>query len=140
MGQLLDLANTDPNNVPVLMALAHGFLLLKQTAKARNQLKVGGAAVLCTQLGTAQGRLLHPLAHSLLAVTDDVVCWGAPAGLDCMQRVSKLPYVPEDADEFERAWLALADIHVAGGKFDLAQVRAGCRCKPLVGMPPHSSD
>lgn len=36
--------------------------------------------------------------------------------------MSKLPYVPEDADEFERAWLALADIHVTGGKFDLAQV------------------
>lgn len=42
--------------------------------------------------------------------------------LFAVQRVSKLPYVPEDADEFERAWLALADIHVAGGKFDLAQV------------------
>lgn len=41
VSQLLDLANNDPNNVPVLMALAHGFLLLKQTAKARNQLKVG---------------------------------------------------------------------------------------------------
>lgn len=40
VGQLLDLANMDSNNVPVLMALAHGFLLLKQTAKARNQLKV----------------------------------------------------------------------------------------------------
>ena len=44
VGQLLDLANNDPNNVPVLMALAHGFLLLKQTAKARNQLKVGCTA------------------------------------------------------------------------------------------------
>lgn len=40
VGQLLDAANNDANNVPVLMALAHGFLLLKQTAKARNQLKV----------------------------------------------------------------------------------------------------
>jgi hypothetical protein len=42
VGQLLDIANNDPRNVPVLMALAHGFLLLKQTAKARNQLKVNG--------------------------------------------------------------------------------------------------
>jgi len=40
VGQLLDAANNDANNVPVLMALAHGFLLLKQMAKARNQLKV----------------------------------------------------------------------------------------------------
>uniref|UniRef100_A0A383W643 Uncharacterized protein n=1 Tax=Tetradesmus obliquus TaxID=3088 RepID=A0A383W643_TETOB len=75
VGQLLDMANADPSNVPVLLGLAHGFLLLKQTAKARNQLK----------------------------------------------RVSKLPYKPDEADEFERAWLALADIHIAGGKFDLAQ-------------------
>eukprot|EP00882_Tetradesmus_deserticola_P022965 GHRQ01024982.1.p2 GENE.GHRQ01024982.1~~GHRQ01024982.1.p2 ORF type:complete len:124 (-),score=24.96 GHRQ01024982.1:494-865(-) len=40
----------------------------------------------------------------------------------CVQRVSKLPYKADEADEFERAWLALADIHIAGGKFDLAQV------------------
>jgi hypothetical protein len=52
-----------------------------------------------------------------------------------MQRVSKLPYVPEDADVFERAWLALADIHVAGGKFDLAQVREG----PDVQQAPHAT-
>lgn len=51
VGQLLDMANTDPNNVPVLMGLAHGFLLLKQTAKARNQLKVSGCS------GTAAGQL-----------------------------------------------------------------------------------
>jgi hypothetical protein len=50
----------------------------------------------------------------------------------CVQRVSKLPYKPDEADEFERAWLALADIHIAGGKFDLAQVRLricpACTC------------
>jgi hypothetical protein len=38
-------------------------------------------------------------------------------------QVAKLPYKPEEAEEFERAWLALADIHIQGGKFDLAQVR-----------------
>ena len=37
-------------------------------------------------------------------------------------QVAKLPYKPEEAEEFERAWLALADIHIQGGKFDLAQV------------------
>jgi hypothetical protein len=42
VAQLLDMASADASSVPVLMALAHGFLLLKQTAKARNQLKVGG--------------------------------------------------------------------------------------------------
>lgn len=80
VGQLLDLANTDPNNVPVLMALAHGFLLLKQTAKARNQLKVGGAAVLCTELGTARGRLcctprLIPCLPSWMMSCAGWTCW-----------------------------------------------------------------
>jgi hypothetical protein len=54
-----------------------------------------------------------------------------------VQRVSKLPYVPEDADEFERAWLALADIHVAGGKFDLAQVRLHTTCTEFVSGWSH---
>lgn len=44
-----------------------------------------------------------------------------PKARNQLKRVSKLPYSPADADEFERAWLALADIHVQGGKFDLAQ-------------------
>jgi tetratricopeptide repeat protein 21B len=30
VGGLLELASADPNNVPVLLALAHGFMLLKQ--------------------------------------------------------------------------------------------------------------
>jgi len=75
LGTLLDMANQDPNNVPVLLAMATGFMLLKQTPKARNQLK----------------------------------------------RVQKIPYKPDEAEEFERSWLLLADIHIQGGKFDLAQ-------------------
>ncbi|KAL6760145.1 intraflagellar transport protein [Haematococcus lacustris] len=75
LGTLLDMANLDPNNVPVLLAMATGFMLLKQTPKARNQLK----------------------------------------------RVQKISYKPDEAQEFERAWLLLADIHIQGGKFDLAQ-------------------
>ncbi|KAI8469287.1 MAG: intraflagellar transport protein [Monoraphidium minutum] len=75
VSELLDLAAADASNVPVLLALAHGFMLMNQVPKARNQLK----------------------------------------------RVAKLPYHPAEADAFERAWLALADIHVQGGKFDLAQ-------------------
>lgn len=39
LSSLLDLAAAEPNNVPVLLALSHGFLLLKQAPKARNQLK-----------------------------------------------------------------------------------------------------
>lgn len=53
---LLEMAARDRDHVPVLLALATAFLLLGQTAKARNQLK----------------------------------------------RISKLPYRPANADEFER--------------------------------------
>eukprot|EP00798_Chlamydomonas_sp_ICE-L_P019308 gene19309-25961_t len=75
LSRLLDMANQDPNNVPVLLAMATGFMILKQTPKARNQLK----------------------------------------------RVQKIQYKSVEADEFERSWLLLADIHIQGGKFDLAQ-------------------
>jgi hypothetical protein len=57
----------------VLMALAHGFLLLKQTAKARNQLKVGGAAAHRT--GPRLRCCCSPQGVSLLAVAEAVVCW-----------------------------------------------------------------
>jgi len=46
--------------------LLTGFMLLKQTPKARNQLK----------------------------------------------RVQKIPYKPDEAEEFERSWLLLTDIHI----------------------------
>ncbi|KAK9829513.1 hypothetical protein WJX72_006291 [[Myrmecia] bisecta] len=75
VAQLLDLASADRDNVSVLFALASGFMLLKQTPKARNQLK----------------------------------------------RIQKIKYLPDQADDCERAWLLLADIHIQGGKFDLAQ-------------------
>jgi tetratricopeptide repeat protein 21B len=118
VSQLLDMANGDANSAPVLMALAHGFLLLKQTAKARNQLKVRGGG---------GGRLGTPtLPLSDVQVSSPLL----PPWCAALQRVSKLPYVPEDADEFERAWLALADMHIAGGKFDLAQV---CVCVCVCG-------
>lgn len=34
VGTLLEQAATDPNSVPVLLALAHGFMLLKQVGLA----------------------------------------------------------------------------------------------------------
>jgi tetratricopeptide repeat protein 21B len=68
------MANQDPNNVPVLLAMASGFMMMMQTPKARNQLK----------------------------------------------RIQKIQYKADEAEEFERAWLLLADIHIQGGKFDLA--------------------
>ncbi|KAA6420554.1 MAG: tetratricopeptide repeat 21B [Trebouxia sp. A1-2] len=62
-------------SVPVLLALASGFMLKKQTPKARNQLK----------------------------------------------HIQKICYVADEADQYERAWLLLADIYIQSGKFDLAQ-------------------
>ncbi len=44
LGQLLDLTNADPNNVPVLLALAQGFMLLKQTPKVG----IMGSWIACT--------------------------------------------------------------------------------------------
>lgn len=38
-----------------------------------------------------------------------------------LKRVQKLPYVAAQADDFERAWLLLAELHCQSGKMDLAQ-------------------
>eukprot|EP00955_Chlamydomonas_euryale_P102383 365417-Chlamydomonas_euryale.AAC.4 len=38
-----------------------------------------------------------------------------------LKRVQKIPYKPDEHEEFEKSWLLLTDIHVQGGKFDLAQ-------------------
>eukprot|EP00899_Mesostigma_viride_P018008 jgi/Mesvir1/26208/Mv02392-RA.1 len=77
LDRLMEMANTDAGKeaVPVLLAMATAFHMVKQTPKARNQLK----------------------------------------------RVQKMVYNAEEADEFERAWLMLADIYIQGNKFDLAQ-------------------
>ena len=38
-----------------------------------------------------------------------------------LKRVHKMPYNADEGESYERSWLLLADIHIAGGKFDLAQ-------------------
>lgn len=77
--RLAEAAAEDPESVPVLLALATGFLSLKQAPKARNQLK----------------------------------------------RIAKMPrYAAEDWEEFEKAWLMLAELQLAAGKHDQAQEMA----------------
>jgi len=75
LNNLVSLASKDPDSVPVLLAMAMAFHLLKQMPKARNNLK----------------------------------------------RVAKMPFNAAEADDFEKSWLMLSDIHILGGKFDLAQ-------------------
>eukprot|EP01006_Ploeotia_vitrea_P056869 TRINITY_DN68132_c2_g2_i2.p1 TRINITY_DN68132_c2_g2~~TRINITY_DN68132_c2_g2_i2.p1 ORF type:complete len:1314 (+),score=179.62 TRINITY_DN68132_c2_g2_i2:92-4033(+) len=38
-----------------------------------------------------------------------------------LKRVARAPYNQEEADDFERGWLLLADIYIGTGKFDMAQ-------------------
>lgn len=39
-----------------------------------------------------------------------------------LKHIQKIRYVTDEADQYERAWLLLADIYIQSGKFDLAQV------------------
>ena len=39
LNDLMSMTQMDPNNVPVLLASATGYIVLKQAPKARNQLK-----------------------------------------------------------------------------------------------------
>ncbi|KAJ3318719.1 Tetratricopeptide repeat protein 21B [Blyttiomyces sp. JEL0837] len=43
-----------------------------------------------------------------------------PRARNQLKRIAKMDWTPEFADDFEKSWLLLADIHIQGGKFDLA--------------------
>lgn len=42
---------------------------------------------------------------------------------NALKRIAKMPYTLESAEEFEQAYLHLAQLYVERGKFDLAQVK-----------------
>ena len=48
---------------------------------------------------------------------------GTPCCRNQLKHIQKIRYVADEADQYERAWLLLADIYIQSGKFDLAQVR-----------------
>ena len=42
-----------------------------------------------------------------------------PKARNQLKRVQKIPYKSDEAEEFERAWLLLADIHIqVGGRWE----------------------
>ena len=80
LGQLLELVGEDPNCVPVLLALSRAFLLLRQPAKARNQLKVQRArARVC-----ARPLYIHVCTSKMQSPKPDgLPCWLASPPLLC---------------------------------------------------------
>jgi len=71
----MEIVATQSDHVPGLLGSAIAFMILKQTPRARNQLK----------------------------------------------RIAKMSWNPIDAEEFEKAWLLLADIYIMTNKYDMAQ-------------------
>ncbi|KXJ11499.1 tetratricopeptide repeat protein 21B [Exaiptasia diaphana] len=74
LAQFMEIATTERDYVPALLGMATAYMYLKQTPRARNQLK----------------------------------------------RIAKMNWTSEDAEEFERSWLLLADIYIQSGKYDMA--------------------
>lgn len=74
LSQFMEIATTEHDCVPALLGMATAYMYLKQTPRARNQLK----------------------------------------------RIAKMNWNSEEAEEFERSWLLLADIYIQSGKFDMA--------------------
>lgn len=75
LSNLMEIAQSEKDYVPALLGMATAYMILKQTPKARNQLK----------------------------------------------RVAKMDWYAEDADDFEKCWLLLADVYIQSGKYDMAQ-------------------
>jgi len=45
----------------------------------------------------------------------------APKARNHLKRVAKMTFIAEMVDDFERGWLMLSDVYIAGGKYDLAE-------------------
>nr|XP_026693773.1 tetratricopeptide repeat protein 21B [Ciona intestinalis] len=74
LSSFVNMGQTKKDYVPAIVGMAVAYVMLKQTPKARNQLK----------------------------------------------RVAKMQWTSEEADEFEHAWLLLADIYIQASKYDMA--------------------
>lgn len=61
-------------------------------------------------------------ARSNLQCTDTDICSLSPLCRNQLKHIQKIRYVADEAEQYERAWLLLADIYIQSGKFDLAQV------------------
>lgn len=60
---------------------------------------------------------VHDAGASWVQCTD-----ADPSCRNQLKHIQKIRYVADEADQYERAWLLLADIYIQSGKFDLAQV------------------
>ncbi|XP_039250500.2 tetratricopeptide repeat protein 21B-like [Styela clava] len=74
LAAFMEILQNEKDNVSCLLGMAIAYQIMKQTPRARNQLK----------------------------------------------RISKMQWTLEDADNFEQAWLLLADVYISAGKFDMA--------------------
>ena len=45
----------------------------------------------------------------------------APKARKHLKRIAKMTFAADMVDDFERGWLMLSDVYIAGGKYDLAE-------------------
>ncbi|CAB4014116.1 Tetratricopeptide repeat 21B [Paramuricea clavata] len=74
LSHFMEIATAERDHLPSLLGMATAYMYMKQTPRARNQLK----------------------------------------------RIAKMNWTMEEADEFERSWLLLADVYIQNGKYDMA--------------------
>ncbi len=107
--------------MPVLLAMATGFMMLKQTAKARNQLKrvqkvKRTPPLFAFLLWEKRGECLRGenlLSSSLSSLPFHVDNMPHRCTLNRPpSALFQISYKPDEAEEFERSWLLLADIHI----------------------------
>ena len=99
------MANDDPNNVPVLLALATGklMMLLKWSKQRINRF------------------IAMPLdPPSFPFLSGFMMLKQTPKARNQLKRVTKINYKPDEGDEFERSWLLLADIHIQVSLYSLS--------------------
>ncbi|KAI9362925.1 hypothetical protein DFJ73DRAFT_542372 [Zopfochytrium polystomum] len=100
-----------PKSLRTQVLECHSWMVTKQKAEIERALSKF-TEILNAEKDYVPALLGISIAHMLLKQP--------PRARNHLKRIAKMDWTVEFADDFERGWLLLADVHIQGGKYDLA--------------------
>ncbi|KAJ3030267.1 UNVERIFIED_CONTAM: Tetratricopeptide repeat protein 21B [Siphonaria sp. JEL0065] len=101
----------NPKSIRTQILECHAWMATKQKAEIERALS-HFTQILQEEIDHVPSLLGIAVAYMLLKQP--------PRARNQLKRIVKMEWTVQYADDFERAWLLLADIHIQGGKYDLA--------------------
>ncbi|KAJ3117392.1 Tetratricopeptide repeat protein 21B [Phlyctochytrium bullatum] len=128
-GDALETVNDDSASPPIekaesdVLAILTADKLIKELPTTTNSTKrqiYECYALMATKQKADIEKALGSFTEILTEQKEHVPALLPPRARNQLKRVAKMEWVQEFESDFEKAWLLLADIHIQGGKYDLA--------------------